>query len=239
MPSDRTGFSAFDLLYGRSVRGPLTVLKDLWEDHNLQEEDRTSLQYIIELREKLSECALLAAQEADVSEPENISTPDKLSELNDPHDLVPCLSPPSIPNSETSSLPRVNQSLTWDERATLEDLTDASQHGLGAVLLQYFDGQPHPVAYASRKLLDRERKYSTIEREALAIVFGVAKFDYYLRGKEFILETDHKPLVYLKTSKCSNDRLMRWALRLQDYPFRVVHIAGRDNVGADLLSRSP
>ncbi|KAK3889172.1 hypothetical protein Pcinc_006797 [Petrolisthes cinctipes] len=88
-------------------------------------------------------------------------------------------------------------------------------------------------------LLDREQKYSTIEREALAIGFGVAEFDYYLRGKEFILETDHKPLVYLKTSKCSNDRLMRWALRLQDYPFRVIHIAGRDNVGADLLSRSP
>ncbi|XP_050709220.1 protein NYNRIN-like [Eriocheir sinensis] len=67
VPSDRTGLSAFDLLYGRTVRGPLTVLKDLWEDRDLQEEERTSLQYVIELREKLTECAQLAAREADVS----------------------------------------------------------------------------------------------------------------------------------------------------------------------------
>ncbi|XP_050704489.1 uncharacterized protein LOC126989931 [Eriocheir sinensis] len=67
MPSDRTGLSALDLLYGRTVRGPLTVLKDLWEDRDLQEEERTSLQYVIELREKLTECAQLAAREADVS----------------------------------------------------------------------------------------------------------------------------------------------------------------------------
>lgn len=58
--------------------------------------------------------------------------------------------------------------------------TDASNLGLGAVLLQYYDGTPHPVAYASRKLLDRERKYATIEKEALAIVFGISKFDFYL-----------------------------------------------------------
>ncbi|KAK3880638.1 hypothetical protein Pcinc_014883 [Petrolisthes cinctipes] len=116
---------------------------------------------------------------------------------------------------------------------------DASNFGLGAVLLQYIDGTPHPVAFASRKLLDRERRYATTEKEALAIIFGVKKFDFYLRGKEFLLETDHKPLVYLQSSRCSNDRVMRWALQLQNYPYRIVHIAGRDNVGADLLSRCP
>ncbi|XP_050703676.1 uncharacterized protein LOC126989161, partial [Eriocheir sinensis] len=116
--------------------------------------------------------------------------------------------------------------------------TDASNFGLGAVLLQYYKDTPHPVWYASRKLLDRERRYAPIEREALAILFGISKFDFYLRGKEFILETDHKPLVYLHKSKCSNDRLLRWALQLQNYPFRLVHLAGRDNVGADFLSRS-
>ena len=116
--------------------------------------------------------------------------------------------------------------------------TDASSRGIGAVLLQYYGECPHPVAYASRKLLDRETRYSTIERECLAVVFAINRFDFYLRGKEFILEVDHKPLLYLSTFKGKNDRLLRWALSLQAYKFRVVHIAGKDNLGADLLSRS-
>ena len=117
--------------------------------------------------------------------------------------------------------------------------TDASNYGLGAVLLQYYKDCPHPVAYASRKLLDRETRYSTIERECLAVVFGIVKFDYYLRGTEFILEIDHKPLIYLERMKGKNDRLLRWALSLQAYRFRVVHIEGSNNLGDDLLSRSP
>lgn len=117
--------------------------------------------------------------------------------------------------------------------------TDASNYGLGAVLLQYHDNYPFPVAYASRKLLDREKRYSTIERECLAIMFGIQRFDYYLRGKHFILEVDHKPLVYMKGCKGSNNRVSRWALNLQPYSFRIVHIAGQDNVGADMLSRCP
>ena len=116
--------------------------------------------------------------------------------------------------------------------------TDASLHGLGAILLQYHEDFPHPVAYASRKLLDREKRYSTIERECLAIVYSISRFDFYLRGKEFLLEVDHKPLLYLATFKGKNDRLLRWALALQAYKFRIVHIAGKDNLGADLLSRS-
>ena len=83
--------------------------------------------------------------------------------------------------------------------------SDASSCGIGAVLLQYYSDCPHPVAYASRKLLDRETRYSTIERECLAIIFAVNRFDFYLRGKEFILELDHKPLLYLSTFKGKND----------------------------------
>lgn len=115
--------------------------------------------------------------------------------------------------------------------------TDASGEGLGALMLQYHQGTPHPVAYASRKLLDREKNYSTIERECLAIVWGIGRFKYYLTGCSFLLEVDHKPLVYLNKFKGNNSRLLRWALSLQPYNFRIVHIAGSDNVGADLLSR--
>lgn len=67
MPSDRTGFSAFELLYGRQVRGPLTVLRELWEDKNVQSDERSMYQYVIELREKLEDCAKIAAPSADIS----------------------------------------------------------------------------------------------------------------------------------------------------------------------------
>ena len=115
--------------------------------------------------------------------------------------------------------------------------TDASMYGMGAMLFQYWDNEPMPVAYASQKFLDREKNYCTTERECLAIVWAINKFQYYLRGREFILETDHHPLVYLETFKGSNSRLLRWALSLQPYKYKVVYISGKDNHGADLLSR--
>ena len=118
--------------------------------------------------------------------------------------------------------------------------TDASNQGLGAVLLQEDrDGMKHPIGYASRKLLPRESRYSTIERECLAIVWAVTKFQDYLYGKEFMLETDHQPLQYLRATQFQNGRLMRWALALQPYRFVIKAIKGRDNVGADFLSRHP
>lgn len=67
MPSDRTGFSAFELLYGRQVRGPLSVLRDLWEDRHVPDDDRPLYQYFIELKEKLSDCAKIAAQNSNIS----------------------------------------------------------------------------------------------------------------------------------------------------------------------------
>ena len=116
--------------------------------------------------------------------------------------------------------------------------TDASDKGLGAVLLQEHDGKLLPVSYASKKLTEREKKYSTIERECLAVVWAVRKFLIYLYGVEFTLQTDHQPLVYLKTAKFLNDRVMRWAMFLQNYSLKIESIKGVENVGADYLSRA-
>ena len=73
--------------------------------------------------------------------------------------------------------------------------TDASETGVGALLLQEYEDGKFPVMCASKKLLPRERNYSTIERECLAIVFAIKKFYNYLYGREFGLETDHQTTV--------------------------------------------
>ena len=73
--------------------------------------------------------------------------------------------------------------------------TDASNYGVGAVLSQTDgEGVDHPVAYFSRKLLDREQKYSTTEKECLAIKLAVKAFQMYLLGRPFITQTDHQTL---------------------------------------------
>ena len=115
--------------------------------------------------------------------------------------------------------------------------TDASGTGIGAVLLQEYDGKSFPIMYLSRKLKVRETKYATVELECLAIVWAVGKLKQYLYGTQFILETDHKSLIWLNTAKMTNNRIMRWALSLQPYRFVCHSIRGVDNVGADLLSR--
>jgi len=115
--------------------------------------------------------------------------------------------------------------------------TDASDIGLGAVLLQVWENERWPVMYASRKLKTEERNYSIIEKECLAIIWSLKKFYQYLYGRHFVIETDHQPLKYLQTSCQLNARLMRWAIYLQQFRFSVRNIKGVDNVGADCLSR--
>ena len=116
--------------------------------------------------------------------------------------------------------------------------TDASDRGVGAVLSQCDEsGSDHPVAYFSRKLLPREERYSTIEKECLAIKLGVKAFKVYLLGKPFMIQTDHRTLEWLDRLKEDNARLTRWSLLLQPYQFTVCHRAGKANANADALSR--
>lgn len=115
--------------------------------------------------------------------------------------------------------------------------TDASDKGVGGVLLQDHNGLLCPISYISRKLLVREQHFSVIEKECLAIVWAVEKFQRYLYGREFILQVDHEPLSFMNKAKLSNPRVMRWVLALQPYRFRLEVIKGNQNVGADFLSR--
>jgi hypothetical protein len=116
--------------------------------------------------------------------------------------------------------------------------TDASDVGLGAVLLQESGEGLKPVSYASRKLSSAESRYATIEKECLAVVWAVRKFEQFLYGQSFILETDHQPLAFLKQGRLTSNRLARWALILQEFDIRVKVIPGKENLGADFLSRS-
>ena len=114
---------------------------------------------------------------------------------------------------------------------------DSCDRGTGAVLLQVFEGKKLPIQYLSKKLLPRERQYSTIDKECLAIVRAVSVLREYLEGREFIIETDHFPLQWLNKMKVQNQRLLRWSLLLQEFKFKIHHIKGKDNKVADSLSR--
>ncbi|GFO24074.1 Zinc finger protein [Plakobranchus ocellatus] len=109
--------------------------------------------------------------------------------------------------------------------------TNASNRGLGAALMQENEGTLFPVAYASKELTDREKKYSVTEREALAIVWGVKKFSLYLYGTVFTLQTDHGALQFLNARKFDSPRIMRWALALQEIIVEDdVFVLGRDGM---------
>ena len=113
---------------------------------------------------------------------------------------------------------------------------DASQFGLGAVLLQ--EGQP--IAYASRALTDTECRYAQIKKELLAVVFGLEKFNQYVYGKCVDVESDHKPLEAIsKKPLChAPPRLQRMLLRLQKYDFTLKYKPGKEMTIADTLSRA-
>lgn len=117
---------------------------------------------------------------------------------------------------------------------------DACDTGAGGVLLQESldDGFLHPVSYTSSKFKSHQMSYSTIEKESLSLVLALQKFECYLQGAaEITTYTDHNPITFLETMKSHNQRLLRWALCLQKFPLKILHIKGSCNIIADALSR--
>jgi hypothetical protein len=121
--------------------------------------------------------------------------------------------------------------------------SDASSYGLGGILAQKQpDGHWRPVAYASRAMSGTEQRYAQIEKEALAITWACERFNNYILGLKFHIETDHKPLVPLLGSKNLEDlppRVQRFRLRLMRYSYTISHVPGRNMTTADTLSRAP
>ena len=125
----------------------------------------------------------------------------------------------------------------WDQPFVLT--TDWSKQAIGAMLSQVQPDteEEHPIAYASRLLNAAERNYAPTEGECLALVWAVEKFRYYLHGHHFTVNTDHKALEWLNTARFTNSKLERWAMKLQEFDYKVQYIKGETNVVADYLSR--
>ena len=133
----------------------------------------------------------------------------------------------------------------FDPAKELVLATDASDYGVGTVLSHKMEGgTERPIGYMSRSLNGAERNYSTLEKEALAIIFGVKKFHQFLYGHSFTIKTDYKPLEGLLNEEkgipaLAAPRIQRWALTLSAYEYKISYKAGQTNGNADGLSRLP
>lgn len=136
---------------------------------------------------------------------------------------------------EAHTLYLPDYSLEWILR------TDASLLGVGAVLFQLYvasdsaDPIYQPIAFVSHKFSAQASRWTTIEQEAFAIFYAVMKLSFQLRGKPFVLETDHNNLLWIEASVVP--KIMRWRIFLQSFIFKLRHIPGKQNLLADYFSR--
>ena len=345
-PQESTGFSPFELLYGRNVRGPLAILKELWTGEVAEPETKTTYQYILDLQERLQhtcELAKKALQKSQIryksyydkrARPRKFSVGDevllllptdnnkllmnwkgpfpivakvgsmdykidlghrvqtfhanllkkyirRLHREMEPAEVKECLLEVACAaviesdndvceegtakiDGKTLSNDHLLQQSASTPKETLTDvhasskLDDEKRDQVNIVFCDFSstvtdvpgttnsrdqdikktgkaDGVKFPIVYISKKFKDKND--SDMEKECLAVVMAVQKFEAYLYGREFIIETDHQPLLCLRKSKVANQRVMRWALSLQPYRYRIQAIKGSDCVGADYMSR--
>ena len=141
------------------------------------------------------------------------------------------------------SLSSSNVLVHYDPSLTVILESDASQYGIGAVIFHRFpNGDERHIAYASRSLNSSEKNYSQIEKEGLAIIFGVTKFYMYLFGRKFTLRTDHKPLLKIfapdsATPFLAAARLQRWSLLLSSYHYEIEFKSSAEVASTDAFLR--
>ena len=118
--------------------------------------------------------------------------------------------------------------------------TDACDYAIGAILLQEdSDNKLRPVAYFSKSSTRIQRKYSTSEKELLAIVLAVEHFHHYLFGTTFNIYSDHQPLAWINKTEKLSCRLNRWKIMIENYDFEILYKPGKEKGGADAMSRWP
>jgi transposase InsO family protein len=114
--------------------------------------------------------------------------------------------------------------------------TDASDRAAGAVLAQKQDGEYVVLECASKKFDETQQRWDTREREFFAIKWALLKFQDYLRGSQVVVYTDHASLKWIDGA--TSAKIHRWALIISQFNPEIRHIAGKDNMMADWLSRS-
>jgi len=119
--------------------------------------------------------------------------------------------------------------------------TDASGYAIGAILTQVAkDGKEKLISCHSRTLKDAETRYSTLDREILAVYYGVSQNNSYLWGSKFVIRTDNSAVPYLDRSKSlTTHRAIRWFIKLSEYDYKVEHKKGKTIAHADAISRYP
>lgn len=125
-----------------------------------------------------------------------------------------------------------------DPRARTAIKVDASDKAMGAALEQWTNKGWRPLAFMSIKMDKTQRRYSTFDKELLAMYSAVRKFKHYLEGRTFTIFTDHKPLTFAMTSNTDySPRQRRHLSYVSEFTTDIQHLAGKDNVVADALSR--
>ena len=140
--------------------------------------------------------------------------------------------------ASNASFQKIKDLITnYDRTKPVTVQVDASQRGLGACLVQ----EGKPIAFASKSLTDTETRYANIEREIIAIVFACQRFNTYVLGRQFTVESDHKSLemIHQKSLVSTPPRLQRMLLQLQRYDLTIRYKPGKDMLLTDALSRYP
>ncbi|KAK7089232.1 hypothetical protein V1264_024235 [Littorina saxatilis] len=277
-PQESLGFSPFELLFGRTVRGPMQLLRQIWTDESVSDEVKTTAEYVVNLRERIKETCLLARENLKKASVRSARYYDRKAK---PRSLKPGEKVLILKPLKTNKL-----ELTWQGPfEVLEKLNNfdykvqvrRKEKVFHVNLLKSYVEREQPVTDGTIPVaeedeevivsvvveedettnddifrLDSQRTIPTFETKRTegldhvhfsekltqlnSTVWGVQKFERYLYGRHFVLETDHQALKCLQRNP-TNPRLLRWSLQLQPYSFTINYIPGKDNLGADYLSR--
>jgi hypothetical protein len=128
--------------------------------------------------------------------------------------------------------------INWNKSFNIH--TDASDYMVAGILSQTDEnGNENPIAFFSKKLNDTQKGWSTIEKEAFAVIEALNRFRSWIFGYKIFISSDHNPLLYLTESVPKSAKLMRWALALQNFDITFQYKAGKSRAmsAPDCLSR--